>query len=134
MPENPKKLEVSIRSALQSYFKDKAQTVTSYNDTGMFDILPQHANFVSIIKDRIIIDKGMQTQKEFKIERGVLSVRKDRVDVYLGFALGADKEESQGTRGKGQGSKSQKAREVKEAKEVKEVKEVKAQPDTKNPS
>jgi F0F1-type ATP synthase epsilon subunit len=99
MPNNSanqnNKLDIAIKSALQTYFSGKASTVTSYNDTGMFDILPQHANFVSIIKNKIIVDKGLSTQKEVMIERGVLSVRSNKIDIYLGFdSAGNSKPES----------------------------------------
>ena len=51
----------------------------------MFDVLPQHANFITVIKDRVIVNKGMKDQAEVRVENGVLSVKGDRVNVYLGF-------------------------------------------------
>ncbi|HLC93627.1 MAG TPA: hypothetical protein VJG85_01280 [Patescibacteria group bacterium] len=79
------KLQVKIKSATRTHFDGEAFSITSYNDTGVFDVLPQHANFITVIKDRVIVNKGMKDQVEVRVENGVLSVKGDRVNVYLGF-------------------------------------------------
>jgi F0F1-type ATP synthase epsilon subunit len=79
------KLKVNVKSATKSFYSGEAESVTSYNDTGLFDILPSHANFICIIKDKVIIDKGKPTESEIPIDTGVLSVRSDKVNVYMGL-------------------------------------------------
>lgn len=76
-------LRVLIKSRTKVYFDGRAQSLTSNNDKGVFDVLPQHANFISIIKDFIIVDKGMTTEQKFTIKNGVLSVQANKVDIYL---------------------------------------------------
>jgi F0F1-type ATP synthase epsilon subunit len=88
MPENPnysETLKVDIRNRKEQFFKGEAKTVSSVNDTGEFDVLPQHANFVTLIKAYVIVDKGMQSEKKFEIDNGVLAAKTDAVDVYLDF-------------------------------------------------
>ena len=86
LPENSNiKLQLKIKSATKTHYDGEASSITSYNDTGVFDILPQHANFITVIKEKIIVNKGLEGQVEVKVENGVLSVKEDRVDVYLGF-------------------------------------------------
>ena len=78
-------LTLNVRSATKTEYKGLAHTITSINETGVFDILPTHANFISIIKNYIVIDKGLPSQKEIKLETGVLTVSRNKEDVYLGF-------------------------------------------------
>ncbi|KKS16462.1 MAG: hypothetical protein UU72_C0021G0009, partial [candidate division WWE3 bacterium GW2011_GWB1_41_6] len=41
-PENTNiKLQVKIKSATKTHYDGEASSITSYNDTGVFDILPQ---------------------------------------------------------------------------------------------
>lgn len=76
-------LKVSIKSRVKSLYDGSATSLTSINDTGEFDILASHANFVSLIKEKIILDKGLATEKKFEINSGVLSCNSDEVLVYL---------------------------------------------------
>lgn len=88
MPKNPEikeNLEVDIRNRKEQFFKGKAKTVSSVNDTGEFDVLPQHANFVTLIKAYVIVDKGLPSEKKFEVDNGVLASKTDSVDVYLDF-------------------------------------------------
>ena len=62
-----------------------ALTVSSVNETGEFDVLHKHANFVTLIRGYVIVDKGLPTEKKFEIDSGVLAAKTDSVDVYLDF-------------------------------------------------
>ena len=76
-------LEVNVRSRKKSYFTGSAASLTSLNDKGEFDILPQHANFISLIKDYITLGKGAKEEQKFTISTGVLRVERNKVDVFL---------------------------------------------------
>ncbi len=80
----PLKVKILSRSS-KEVFAGKVFSVTSVNDKGVFDVLPQHANFVSLINSYIILDEGLPARKELKIDRGVMRVFKDTVDIYLGL-------------------------------------------------
>jgi F0F1-type ATP synthase epsilon subunit len=82
---NSGKLTVNIKSRTNSYYNGSASSLTSVNDTGEFDVLPFHANFITIIRDFITIDKGLTTEKKIEIKSAVLSVIGDRVDGYVGI-------------------------------------------------
>lgn len=81
--KNLKLIFVNVRSPRKIFFSGKAYSVTSINDKGEFDILPLHANFISLIKDYIVIDKGRKEEKKFIISKGILKVEKNRVDIFL---------------------------------------------------
>ena len=76
-------LEVDIKSRKKQYFKGKAHTLTSINDTGEFDILAYHANFITLIRQYIILNAKTKEEQKIEIDTGVLSVEENKVNVYL---------------------------------------------------
>ncbi|OGH23311.1 MAG: hypothetical protein A2958_00070 [Candidatus Levybacteria bacterium RIFCSPLOWO2_01_FULL_38_13] len=66
-------------------FDDKVKAFTSFNEKGIFDVLPQHENFISVIKDKIIIHKASGEDQEIKIDNGVLKVYENEAHVFLGL-------------------------------------------------
>lgn len=79
---------LTIRNRTAVVFREPVKAVTSVNDKGRFDILPDHTNFISIITDYIIIHKKDGTKQEMKITRGVMKVQQNNVMVYLGIVPG----------------------------------------------
>lgn len=77
-------IKVTIKNKERIIFDGPVNALSSYNDVGLFDVLPLHENFISLIKDKIILHNNNQ-EKEFKINTGLLWVRENKVDVYLGF-------------------------------------------------
>ena len=67
-------------------FYDKVRAITSFNEKGVFDVLPQHENFISVVKDKIIIHTKDGQDKEMKIDNGVLKVHENEVHIFLGLA------------------------------------------------
>jgi F0F1-type ATP synthase epsilon subunit len=53
------------------------------NDNGVFDILPMHANFISLINSYILLNKGTRDEKKYVINKGVLRVKENNVDGFL---------------------------------------------------
>ncbi|MBI2049305.1 hypothetical protein HYT32_00080 [Candidatus Roizmanbacteria bacterium] len=78
-------LNVVVRNKDLVLFKDFVASVTSYNDRGVFDILPEHENFISLIKNSIIIHKNKNENQEIKIDNGVVKVYKNNVFFYINF-------------------------------------------------
>lgn len=78
-------ITLTIRNRTSLVFRGQVKAVTSLNDEGKFDILPEHTNFISIIKDYIIIHNLDGTDKELKITRGILKMRGNLISIYLGI-------------------------------------------------
>jgi len=76
-------MTVSIKSLKKTYFEGNACSLTSVNDMGEFDILPEHANFISLIKNYSIIDKDLKSEQKFVISNGILRVKENKVEVFL---------------------------------------------------
>ena len=65
-------------------WEGEATAVTGRNIAGPFDVLPQHANFISIISKKLVIKTADKKNREFNVESGILQVRENKVMVYLG--------------------------------------------------
>lgn len=79
-------LNVYARSRDKEAFSGKAKSVTSNNKKGVFDILPRHANFISLIYDFVsIIKENGEVLKINLTGQSVMRVYEDKVDIFLGL-------------------------------------------------
>lgn len=78
-------LQVTLRSKEKLLYKGVAATVSSENERGPFDILVGHANFISLVHTFIIIDHELPTEKSFQMEKGIMYVASNVIDVYVGI-------------------------------------------------
>ena len=77
------KLHVNIKDRGTIFFDGEADAVSTYNEFGLFDVLPMHENFISLIKNKVIIRRDGKIQKEMKIESGLLKSIGNKVNIYL---------------------------------------------------
>ncbi len=85
-----RELKVTIISADDNVFNGTVYMITSVNKDGEFDILPLHTNFITLIKDKIILHKTNGEKQEITITNGVLKVVENKIDIILGPFIGAD--------------------------------------------
>lgn len=78
-------LYVQVSSPEKTLFDGEASSLSSFNDQGPFDILPQHENFISVIHQSVVVFDPQQKPQEFLLRNGVLRVSVNRVDVFIGF-------------------------------------------------
>ena len=81
------KLLVIVRDRNTLIFQGQVEAVSSFNDMGPFDVLPRHANFISLIKQAIILHLMDKTEKRIEVTSGVMKVRENNLEVYLGILL-----------------------------------------------
>lgn len=79
-----KPLFVTIHDRNGAVFEGNAVTLSSYNQKGKFDVLKEHANFITLIQQEIIIIKPDGSQKKVTVGNGVMRVVGNTVDIYLG--------------------------------------------------
>lgn len=80
-----KTLQLLIKTRDETLFDGVVESVTSVNKVGKFDILGNHANFISLIQEKLIIKEEGGGKKEFPVESGLARVSKDKVEIYLGI-------------------------------------------------
>lgn len=74
---------VTISNAEERIWEGVAHSVSSANSAGKFDILPGHANFVTMVKNEpIVIRAKMKEDQTFKYKTAVLSVKNNKVEIY----------------------------------------------------
>jgi F0F1-type ATP synthase epsilon subunit len=81
-------LQVRISKAAEVVWEGSAQSVSSENAQGPFDILPMHENFITLVKDKpiVIIDlKGARFEQHFAVS--VIFVRNDEVKIYSDIGI-----------------------------------------------
>lgn len=78
-------ITVTIKSRKETLFEGSAFSVTSQNEGGFFDILPFHTNYVTLVKDFVVLDKGLATEKNIQLDKGIVTVTSNIVRVYVGI-------------------------------------------------
>jgi len=78
-------LFVIMKNPQATLFEGKAIAVTATNDKGIFDIIPYHTNFISLIKDYVIIHEIEDIKKTYPIQTGIMKVFENTVSIYLGI-------------------------------------------------
>lgn len=78
-----KKLHVEVRNPERILFQGDVASITSYNKKGLFDVLPIHENFISIIEDVVIL-RTSEGEETFPVTSGVIKVEKNNVQIFLG--------------------------------------------------
>lgn len=75
-------LRVKITSPQKIVWEGKAEWVSSENSAGKFDILPLHANFITIIENKPIKVKTETGIAEYSPTRSVLFTQNNMVLIY----------------------------------------------------
>lgn len=76
-------VHIKVYSPFKVYFDGQAFSISAENDTGPFDVLPKHHNFMTLLNAcELAIDAPGGGQK-VKITRGVMHVKADNVTVFL---------------------------------------------------
>lgn len=65
-------------------FEGKVDSISSYNDKGIFDVLALHANFISLIYKKIIIRVNKDDVREMEITNALLRNKGGKLEIYLG--------------------------------------------------
>lgn len=82
MDHQKKELKVIINSPNKLIWDGIATSVSSKNSAGSFDILPEHANFITMIQDDPIVVRSMNEKHTFTYENAILSVYRGIVTIY----------------------------------------------------
>lgn len=75
-------LKVSVKNRKKTFIQDEAFSVTSYNQKGIFDILPFHANFITLV-NKLLTVKTFTKEYLLQFTEGVLLVQNDTVNIYI---------------------------------------------------
>lgn len=80
-----------IRNRIQVLFDDDVRAVTSKNDTGIFDVLPEHSNFISVINEGVTVHRLDGQTQTFPLSNGLMKVKNSSVNCYLDLITNTNK-------------------------------------------
>jgi F0F1-type ATP synthase epsilon subunit len=78
-----KHMHVKVYAPFKVYYDGDAFSISAVNDTGPFDILPTHHNFMTLLNAGDIVVRNERGEEKITITRGVMHVKKDEVVVFL---------------------------------------------------
>ena len=78
-------MKVVVRTTEDIVYEGEIERISSFNEVGRFDIYPMHANFISILRQEIVLYHNKQKVKELKIEQAVMKVKGDVIHIFLGI-------------------------------------------------
>lgn len=77
------RMYVKVHAPYKVYFDGIADSISAINDTGPFDILPRHHNFMTLLAPGDVIVRSEHGEEKFTISRGIMHVKANRVIVFL---------------------------------------------------
>lgn len=77
-------MQVKLYAPFSTYFDGPAGSVSAINDTGPFDILPHHKNFICLLKPGLItVRRDGRPDFSMHIKHAIMHVKSDKVTVFL---------------------------------------------------
>ncbi|MGD8744669.1 MAG: hypothetical protein PVJ52_03685, partial [Candidatus Woesebacteria bacterium] len=66
------KLHLTIKNRERIIFDGEVKSLTSYNEKGKFDVLPQHANFISLIRKELVYRELDGKENKLELTKGII--------------------------------------------------------------
>jgi len=82
MPDSVNLLSVKINSPDKIIWEGKAEYISSVNSQGPFDILPSHANFITIVENKPIKIKSQTDILTYTFTRAVIYNHSNNILIY----------------------------------------------------
>jgi F0F1-type ATP synthase epsilon subunit len=79
-----KPLNLIVRTPEKTIYQGEAKAVSSVNERGPFDVLGAHQNFITLIKESLIIIDPQGEKQDVPIQDGVMRVHENEVTIFLG--------------------------------------------------
>jgi len=76
-------MHVKVYAPFKVYYDDLAESISAENDTGQFDILPKHHNFMTLINACDIVVRNGDKEEKITVQKGIMHVKADEVVVFL---------------------------------------------------
>ena len=79
-----KVIHVVVQDRNHVLYKGEATGLSSKNSKGIFDVLQNHANFISLINETLYIHQIHGTDRAIPMNNAIIKVKENQVEVYVG--------------------------------------------------
>lgn len=76
-------MHIRVASPFKTFLNEEAYSITAENDTGTFDILPRHHNFITLLNECELLVQTGRGELRIQISGGVMHVKADRIVIFL---------------------------------------------------
>ena len=76
-------MHIRVYSPFRTYLDESGYSISGKNDTGNFDILPRHHNFISLLSACDLTVQTERGEQVIRISGGLMHVKADEVIVFL---------------------------------------------------
>ena len=76
-------MNVKVYAPFQVFFEGEAYSITAVNETGPFDILPHHHNFLCMLVPCDLIIQAPEGERTVKIARALMHVKAEQVVIFV---------------------------------------------------
>jgi hypothetical protein len=81
-PQKPT-MTIKVYAPFKIYYEGEGYSITAVNETGPFDILPHHHNFLCMLVPCDLIIKTPYEVKTVRISRALMHVKGEKVTVFV---------------------------------------------------
>ena len=81
----PKKptIDIKVYAPFKVYYEGVGYSLSAVNETGPFDVLPKHHNFLCMLVPSELKIQTLDGEKVIKINRALMHVKANRVVVFI---------------------------------------------------
>ena len=76
-------IAIKVYAPFKLYFEGEGYSLSAINETGPFDVLPRHHNFLCMLVPCNLIIRTAEGEQVIKINRALMHVKADRVVVFV---------------------------------------------------
>ena len=76
-------LNVLVYAPFKTYFDGLANSITAKNGKGIFDVLPMHHRFITLLDSGYLIINSKAGVQKIEIDKGLMHVNQNLVTVFL---------------------------------------------------
>jgi len=76
-------ISIKVYAPFKVYYEGEGYSVSAVNETGPFDILPGHHNFLCMLLPCNLVIQTADGQKDIKISRALMHVNAGHVTVFV---------------------------------------------------
>jgi hypothetical protein len=76
-------MRVKVYAPFQVYYEGDAYSITALNETGPFDVLPHHHNFLCMLVPCDLVIQAPDGERTIKIARALMHVKAEQVVIFV---------------------------------------------------